>query len=196
MPTSPQHSSPSCPHADLVAIDTLAVYCHGSVARPLAGLHWLLGELASSVALERRARGVDGRTGLQRFPWIDEVHAVVQGREDGRAPREGGWDPLRAVAAAADRAGFGRLVAEVRALLAPDAEARLTPRQRNVLSGLARGSTYERIAAELGFSHGTIRKEAIAIYRALEVHGRDEAVAIARRVGLSHSSADIQGDAS
>jgi DNA-binding CsgD family transcriptional regulator len=62
--------------------------------------------------------------------------------------------------------------------------AALTDRQRTVLEQIARGRTNIQIAHNLGFSESTIRQETIAIYRALRVHGRQEAVRQARVQGI------------
>ena len=60
----------------------------------------------------------------------------------------------------------------------------LTDRQQNVLEQIARGRTNIQIAHTLGFSESTIRQETIAIYRALRVHGRQDAVRQARLQGI------------
>lgn len=59
-----------------------------------------------------------------------------------------------------------------------------TARQHAVLTLLAQGLTLRAIAARIGFSDSTVRSESLAIYRALEVHDRDHAVARARLLGL------------
>jgi len=52
----------------------------------------------------------------------------------------------------------------------------LSPREREVLDGLARGLLYKGIAAELGVSMSTIRTYIVRIYQKLQVHSRTEAV--------------------
>ena len=59
----------------------------------------------------------------------------------------------------------------------------LSSRQLAVLQWLARGLTMRQIAHRIGFSDSTVRSESLAIYRALGVHHRDEAVAAARERG-------------
>ncbi len=60
----------------------------------------------------------------------------------------------------------------------------LTPRQRRVLSLMAKGMTNGQIARVLAFSESTVRQETMAIYRTLVVKGRAEAIAYGRRHGL------------
>ena len=54
--------------------------------------------------------------------------------------------------------------------------AHLTPREREVLGGLAQGWLYKEIAHRLGISLDTARKHLKHIYRKLEVSSRTEAV--------------------
>jgi PAS domain S-box-containing protein len=60
---------------------------------------------------------------------------------------------------------------------------RLTPRQQEVLGLLERGRSTSDIALELHLSTETVRNHIRHILRALGVHSRLEAVAIARRQG-------------
>jgi DNA-binding CsgD family transcriptional regulator len=62
--------------------------------------------------------------------------------------------------------------------------AALTPRQRDVLAGLAHGKSTEQIAAELVVTPVTVRNHVAKILAALGAHSRLEAVATARRLGL------------
>ena len=55
-------------------------------------------------------------------------------------------------------------------------EVELTERQQRVLHGLADGRSNAQMAMSLGFSLATIRRETTAIYRALQVSNRAEAV--------------------
>lgn len=57
----------------------------------------------------------------------------------------------------------------------------LTPRQRDVLRLLERGRSSEQIADELQLSIETVRNHVRGVLRALGVHTRLEAVAVARR---------------
>jgi MerR family transcriptional regulator, light-induced transcriptional regulator len=60
----------------------------------------------------------------------------------------------------------------------------LTPRQREVLEGLAEGKSTEQIATELVLTPVTVRNHVANILAALGVHSRLEAVVTARRRGL------------
>lgn len=171
------------PWSELIAIDADGVYCHGSVARPLAGLRWLTGDLDGCLADEQRADGLDAGAGLHRFRLAGAVDRIVRARADQRLTREQSWTALREVQDEASSRGLGRIVAEVGAMLASEVAHLLTDRQVQVLYRLATGDTYRDIATELGFSHGTIRREAMAIYRALGVDGRESAAEVARAIG-------------
>ena len=59
----------------------------------------------------------------------------------------------------------------------------LSSRQHRVLEYMAEGMTNAQIARILRFSESTVRQETMAIYRALHVKGRVEAVECARRLG-------------
>lgn len=71
---------------------------------------------------------------------------------------------------------------------APDAlngsGLQFSARQRQVLEFLAHDLTMRQIAARIGYSHSTVRMDALAIYRALGVHDRLGALATARNLGL------------
>ncbi len=60
----------------------------------------------------------------------------------------------------------------------------LTARQRDVLRLLARGFPNKVIARELGLTEGTVKVHLFAIFRALNVRNRTEAVLAAQRIGL------------
>ena len=61
---------------------------------------------------------------------------------------------------------------------------RLTPRQRDVLRLLARGATTDQIAMELHIARETVRNHIRAVFAALGVHSRVEAIAAAHAAGL------------
>lgn len=65
-----------------------------------------------------------------------------------------------------------------------DGEGLLTPRERDVLEGLAAGNTYQTLAKSLGLSADTVRFHIRNIYRKLHVHSQSEAVAKALRKGI------------
>jgi DNA-binding NarL/FixJ family response regulator len=62
--------------------------------------------------------------------------------------------------------------------------SRVTPRQSEVLRLLERGRSTEQIAEQLHLSVETVRNHVRGLLRALQVHSRLEAVAIARRDDL------------
>jgi len=57
-----------------------------------------------------------------------------------------------------------------------DPTADLSPRERQILHGLARGRQYKEIADELGVSFHTVRTHIGKIYEKLHVHSRGQAV--------------------
>ena len=61
----------------------------------------------------------------------------------------------------------------------------LTTRQREVLALLAEGKPNKLIARALDLTEGTVKIHVAAIFRALEVSNRTEAVIAARRLGLA-----------
>ena len=67
-------------------------------------------------------------------------------------------------------------------------EARLTPRQNEILHLLARGHSTPQIANELSISVETARNHVRRMLRSLDAHSRLEAVAVAHRDGLLRSS--------
>lgn len=60
----------------------------------------------------------------------------------------------------------------------------LSPRQMDVLACLLRGMSNKQICRELGLAEGTVKNHAIAIFRALNVSSRAQAVIEASRRGL------------
>lgn len=60
-------------------------------------------------------------------------------------------------------------------------EEPLTPRQQQVLECLARGLPNKLIARELGLTEGTVKVHLMAIFKALDVRNRTEAVLAAQR---------------
>lgn len=172
------------PWQHLVAVDTSGSYTHGTVARLLAALHWLDGDPEAMRTAEATSRQLARQAGLERDLVAGELDAVVRAEEDGRLTDPARREALAAVADRAEALGLARLARTARARIDPGLRARLTDRQAAVLRHLAAGRTYEAIAAELGYSHGTIRKEAIKLYAALEVDNRRDAVVVARQTGL------------
>jgi DNA-binding NarL/FixJ family response regulator len=64
------------------------------------------------------------------------------------------------------------------------AEERLTPREMDILWGIAKGFTYGELAERLQISKQTVPVHIKNIYRKLEVNNRSEAVFEASRLGL------------
>jgi len=62
--------------------------------------------------------------------------------------------------------------------------AKLTPREIDILWGIAKGFSYAEIASHLGMSKQTVPGHIKSIYRKLEVHTRGEAVFEALQQGL------------
>lgn len=60
----------------------------------------------------------------------------------------------------------------------------LTDREKELLSALAGGHTYQSSAADLGISVNTVRSHIRSIYDKLKVHSQSEAVSKALRAGL------------
>ena len=106
----------------------------------------------------------------------------------------------RAVATAAGASGFVskdwgapdvvkavRMVAlgmEVFGPQSPQAQPRLSSREREVLEQIATGATNREIGARLYLSPHTVKEHTSAIYRKLEVRNRAEAVKHAQQLGL------------
>jgi len=67
---------------------------------------------------------------------------------------------------------------------APKAHPHLTPRQNQILHLLSHGHSTSQIAAELHLSVDTVRNHIRRMLRALGVHSRIEALAVAHREGI------------
>ena len=61
----------------------------------------------------------------------------------------------------------------------------LTPRERDVLDGIARGLTNKAIAAELGISHRTVEAHRESLMKKLEIHNVAGLTRFALEVGLT-----------
>ena len=77
--------------------------------------------------------------------------------------------------------GAGREPGNGAAAASPPAVHGLTQRQLDVLALLARGLPNKLIARELGLSEGTVKVHLLAIFRALDVRNRTEAVVAAQK---------------
>jgi len=86
--------------------------------------------------------------------------------------------------------GWAHWLAEVRAFLPSDAGdgstllGALSPRQRDILELVAQGRDNMQIAASLGLAEKTVRNQVSAIFRALGVASRAQAIVLARECGL------------
>ncbi len=60
----------------------------------------------------------------------------------------------------------------------------LTPREMDVLQGIARGMPNKSIARELGISDHTVKFHITSIFQKLDVSSRSEAIAVAARIGI------------
>jgi DNA-binding NarL/FixJ family response regulator len=67
----------------------------------------------------------------------------------------------------------------------------LTTRQMQVLHGLLQGLPNKSIARKLNLTEGTVKIHVAAIFRALEVNNRTEAVIAARKIGLDAATSDF-----
>ena len=128
----------------------------------------------TSLAQRQLERKLTGRAAVTDYE-VDVV--TVDGRrrraEISSVPIRGG-DQFHAV--------FG--IALPGAARAKRRPARLTPRQTEVLELLGEGASTPEIATSLHVSRETVRNHVRQILRALGVHSRLEAVAIAHREGL------------
>ena len=65
-----------------------------------------------------------------------------------------------------------------------DAPEPLTPREAEVLEGIARGRSNRSVAETLGIGEGTVKTHLKRIYGKLYARNRTEAIVVARRKGL------------
>jgi pimeloyl-ACP methyl ester carboxylesterase len=100
----------------------------------------------------------------------------------------------------ADEPAWARLLAEVGGFLNDSHTARtprsdnlalgdLTPRERNVLDGIARGEDNSQIAAVLGLSEKTVRNHITRVFAKIGVEHRYQAIVQARNAGLGVNEA-------
>jgi LuxR family transcriptional regulator, maltose regulon positive regulatory protein len=101
-------------------------------------------------------------------PWLDELLSATKGRP-GIVAALAPWTPT---------------VHERTAPLDTPYLPALTPREREVLHELARGSTYADIAANLVVSQNTVKTHVSSLYGKLTVSRRSEALAVARNLNL------------
>ena len=174
-------------------------------------------QINSMSELQRRASSVENATRIVRsFYEIDASKSAprvrcptlaLHARGDRRVPFEEG----RLVASTIPGARFvpletdnhvllpqdpayAHFLAELRAFLpaapgrsASRAFASLTPREAEILEGIARGHDNARIAGDLGVSEKTVRNNVTQIFDKLGVGTRAEAIVLARDHGLGRS---------
>ena len=62
--------------------------------------------------------------------------------------------------------------------------SKLSRRQRDMLTYLSKGMTYNEIAAATGLTRGTVKAHVLLVYKRLEVHDAEEAVIKAKMLGI------------
>jgi pimeloyl-ACP methyl ester carboxylesterase/DNA-binding CsgD family transcriptional regulator len=173
-----------------------------------------LEQIASMSELQRVATSADNATRIVHSLYDIDVSAsaprircptlVLHARRDLRVPFEEGRLAASAIPGARlvpldteshvllpQDPAFARFFEELRAFLpatpgreAARAFASLTPREAQVLEGIARGHDNERIAADLGLSEKTVRNNVTNIFDKLGVQSRAQAIVLARDHGL------------
>lgn len=173
------------PWVDRVTIGNHGTVLLGPIALPLAGLGRLVGMgddwvEQRFVDADRLSRGLRSTTFAAETLLAESMWRADRGEFDVAASR------ARAAFRIASRVGLVRVRRQ--AALVLDRAPRLgvepwelTDRQSAILRLMANGLSNPRIAVELAFSLSTVAKETSAIYRALDVEGRDEAVEEFRR---------------
>jgi DNA-binding CsgD family transcriptional regulator len=172
------------PFAERIAVDGIGFHCGGCLARPLAHLATLIGDDDLAHDLRTTALERDTAAGLRLWALNDAIDDLAARAAGG--PIHQTEVRMRASVLAHEAADLGLVYTarRARALPRPASEVTLTERQRRVLAALADGLTYQAASEHLGFSHSTIRHEAMRIYAALGAADRDDAVRLARRAGL------------
>lgn len=66
-----------------------------------------------------------------------------------------------------------------------EAVAMLTPRQREVLAGIASGRPRKQVADEMGISYATFKTHCVAVYQRLKINTTVEATRVAIAAGLT-----------
>ena len=117
--------------------------------------------------------GATGYILKDAFP--DDIAATVRDLVAGHSP----------ISASIARFIVRRTQASVEPAAVPELNtAKLTPREIDILWGIAKGFSYAEIADNLGMSRQTVPGHIKSIYRKLEVHTRGEAVFEAVQQGL------------
>lgn len=129
---------------------------------------------------------------LTSFVEEDRVHAALDAGAAGYLLKDADADELAAAVRAAhhgeltlDPALARRLMASLRASRDPSPTDDLTPREREILALVARGSSNQEIATELVISERTARTHVSNILRKLELRSRTQAALWASKHGLA-----------
>ena len=129
---------------------------------------------------------------LTSFVEEDRVHAALDAGAAGYLLKDADADELVAALRAAhdgeltlDPALARRLMASLRAARTPSPADELTPREREILALVARGSSNREIATELVISERTARTHVSNILRKLDLRSRTQAALWATKHGLA-----------
>jgi DNA-binding NarL/FixJ family response regulator len=167
-------------HVDVVIIDAELATEPWSQAASAIRVHQPRTEVVVVNASETEETVVDaiavGVGGfLGRSASVNEVATAVR-----RAGIESVPLPARALAAVLARRRSEMQVHSERSRLL----GRLTPREREVLTLMARGFNNRAMAAELGIGYSTVRSHVRGVLEKLGTHSRLQAVALANRIKL------------
>ena len=122
----------------------------------------------------------------------DELLAAIRGGAQGVVLKEAAPERLvEAVRTVASGGSWlepglvGRALGRVVAVAAAEEDKPLTPREREIVSSLARGLRNREIAEQLHITEGTVKIHLHHIYEKLRVKGRVELVLLAQQRGLA-----------
>ncbi|HEY2879108.1 LuxR C-terminal-related transcriptional regulator [Nocardioides sp.] len=185
--TAAQHFADAAAHVRLVQppCRALALVCE-------AQLRDALGEHAAALDLLRTAVVVTEVRGnaVPFLGWTRQgtsMHVLLEGLQKESADP---WvdqlvEATRGLPGMSEVLGPWTATVEERQVV-PDTAVRpaLSPRERDVLRGLARGATYADIAAALYLSENTVKTHVSSLYGKLGVRRRSDALAVARTLDL------------
>ena len=130
---------------------------------------------------------------LSSFPEEDAVRAAIRAGAHGWLDKQQDPSALADAVRAALRGELPLAAEAVRALAAPprvDPFDALTPRERQVLDGIAKGRSNREIAQRLGVREKTVKTHAGHIYAKLGVERRTQAALLAREHGVGSPGSD------
>jgi len=147
-----------------------------------------------TIPRELKARGIGLPTIALDAPGVDVAAAVA-------AMKAGAIDYLTVKDEASLSAKLASAMAECQGAMRPTSRddnasarvARLTPRERDVLSGLIEGGTNKSIAQQLGISPRTVELHRAQVMNRLNAGTLTELLQIALAAGLAPSSSDTRG---